>query len=178
MLRSASLILASALVLAGCGRSGSSGGAGDSPAIIRVPSTTPAAGAPSASGSPADAATLSAISNAYATFFGSKSTVTQSQAALQYGAKFHATLVKEGNSSFAQNSSAKVSSARLLSPNVAAVTFTVTEGGSALLPNAPGYAVKTGDTWQVAAQTFCGLVKLEGDAPAACDDPAVTALPH
>lgn len=128
-------------------------------------------------GTPADNATTAAINQAYATFFGSKSTVAQSQAALQNGDKFHATLVKEGNSSYAQDSSAKVSAARLIKPNVAAVTFTVTVGGTSLLPDAPGYAVKTGDTWQVAAQTFCGLLTVQGDAPAACHDPAVTALP-
>jgi hypothetical protein len=58
------------------------------------------------------------------------------------------------------------------------VTFSVESGGSTLLSKAPGYAVKSGATWQVAAQTFCGLLKLEQDAPDACDDPSVTALPH
>jgi hypothetical protein len=135
-------------------------------------------GGPSGSGTPADPATLAAISTAYATFFSSTSTTLQSQAALQNGEMFTKTLEEQSKSSFADKSSAKVDSVHLTSPVVAAVTFTISSGGRTLLSKAPGYAVKTGDTWQVAAQTFCGLLKLQGDAPAACEDASVTALPH
>lgn len=153
-------VTVSAAVLCACGGSGSG--------------TSSRAG----SSLPADAATVSAIDHAYAAFFGSKSTLAQSQAVLQHGDKFTKTLAKEGTSSYAQNSSAKIDSVQLIQPNVAAVTFTVTAGGDVVLGKAPGYAVKTGDTWQVAAQTFCGLLDLQHDAPDACDDPTVTALPN
>jgi hypothetical protein len=151
-----------------------SSGADDSSS---APVTSVPAGALSSSSTPANP-TFAAISKAYETFFSSASTTPQSQAALQHGEKFTKTLEEQAKSSFADKSSAKVDSVHLTSPVVAAVKFTISSGGGTLLSKAPGYAVKTGDTWQVAAQTFCGLLKLEGGAPAACDDAAVTALPH
>ena len=169
-------VLALCLVLAcvACGSSGSSGSQS-----TPTSSSSPAPSAPaSASGTPADSATLAAIDHAYATFFSSASSTPQSQAVLQHGDKFTVTLEEQAKSSYAAKSSASVKSARIVAPDVAAVTFSVTSGGSVLLPDAPGYAVKTGNTWQVAAQTFCGLLELEQDAPAACHDPSVTALPH
>jgi hypothetical protein len=131
-----------------------------------------------ASGTAANAATLAAISSAYEVFFAGTSTTAQSQAVLQHGARFTRTLAEQAKSAYAKKSSAEVDSARLIAPDVAAVTFTISSAGSALLNKAPGYAVRTGGKWQVAAQTFCGLLALQGGAPDACNDPAVTALPH
>lgn len=176
MVRRVFPLVAALIASALCGACSSSGGAGPAPTSVGTQANTPSAVA--TSGVPADAATTAAIGKAYATFFGSSSTLAQSQAALQHGDKFTATLKAEGSSSYAQKSGAKVTSVRLLRPDVAAVTFSITSGGSVMLPDAPGYAVKSGDTWQVAAKTFCGLMKLQQQAPAACDDPAVTALPH
>jgi hypothetical protein len=160
-----------ASLVTACHNSGA-GGQGTPTAIF----TTPAA--PTDSGIPGDSATRSAISHAYATFFASTSTTAQSQGALQHGDQFTKTLEEQAKSAYADTSSAKVDSVRLIRPDVAAVTFTITSGGSALLSKVPGYAVRTGTTWQVAAQTFCALLALQQDAPAACDDPGVTALPH
>lgn len=159
-----------AILTAACSSSGSGAASGSA-------GTSGPAAVSSGAGTPADGATLSAISHAYATFFSSASTTPQSQAVLQHGEQFTRTLEEQAKSTYADTSSATVDSARLISPDVAAVTFTVTSGGSALLPKAPGFAVRTDSTWQVAAQTFCGLLKLEQAAPDACDDPAVTALP-
>jgi hypothetical protein len=162
-----------AVLSTACGSSGTGGSS--TPAVT---SLSAGAGASSGTGAPADPATSAAISKAYATFFSSTSTTAQSQAALQHGDLFATTLEAQASSTYADKSSAKVDSVQLTSAVVAAVTFTIRSGGGTLLSEAPGYAVKTGDTWQVAAQTFCGLLKLEGDAPAACDDAGVTALPH
>jgi hypothetical protein len=38
--------------------------------------------------------------------------------------------------------------------------------------------VRENGKWKVAAQTFCTLLVLEGTAPPACKDPAITALPN
>jgi hypothetical protein len=165
-----------ALTCTACGSSGSSGS--KPPASSGGAARPPSAPATAASGTPADTATLAAINRAYATFFSSASSTPQSQAVLQHGDKFTTALEEQAKSSYATKSSASVTSARIVAPDVAAVTFSVTSGGSVLLPDAPGYAVRTGSTWQVAAQTFCGLLELEQDAPAACHDPSVTALPH
>jgi hypothetical protein len=110
-------------------------------------------------------------------FFSSRSTWQQSQASLQHGARFHATLVAQGKSQYAATSSARVRSVRLISPRVASVTYDILSGGQALLQNVHGHAVRQGSRWLVAAETFCGLLRLEGDAPRACSDPTVTALP-
>jgi hypothetical protein len=140
-----------------------------------APSSGPATAATT---TPADPATLAAISSAYEVFFASTSTTAQSQAALQHGERFTKTLTEQAKSDYAKDSSASVGSARLISPEVATVTFTINTGDTSMLNDAPGYAVRSGNTWQVAAQTFCGLLTLQGDAPDACNDPAVTALPH
>jgi hypothetical protein len=167
-----------ALTLAGCSSSGGSGTSSAPPGGSSSGATTPVAGPPSGSGAPADAATTSAVTKAFATFFSPKSTAAQSQAALQHGSSFTKTLADEAKTSQAQQVSAKVTSVRLLSPNVAAVVYTLSSGGSPLLPDSPGNAVREGGTWKVAAMTFCNLLTLQGTAPAACKDASITALPH
>ena len=170
--------LVAALLLAGCS---SSGGGAHKSASSSLPSssTSPvmSSPAPSASGTPADPATRKAVADAYAAFFGYKSTLAQSQAALQHGATFHQTLVEQGKSSLADKSTATVDSVRVAG-DVAYVTFTISENGQPLLSNTPGYAVRENGTWKVAAKTFCSLLTLQGSAPAACGDPSITALPH
>lgn len=170
--------LVAALLLAGCSSSGSGAhkSASSSPSSSSTSPVT-SSPAPSASGTPADAATRKAVADAYAAFFGYKSTLAQSQAALQHGAAFHQTLVEQGKSSLADKSTATVSSVRVAG-NVAYVTFTISENGQPLLSNTPGYAVRENGTWKVAAKTFCSLLTLQGSAPAACSDPSITALPH
>lgn len=158
-----------AATLAACGSSGTGSGS---------PGGSSAAVAPSGSGTPADAATKAAIAKAYATLFGTTATLSQAEAAVQHGGKFAAAIKKESQSSFAKKSGARVGTATLVSPNTAKVTFSVLVGGRPLLKDEPGYAIKEHGTWKVAAKTFCGLLKLNGAAPSACDDPSVTALPH
>jgi hypothetical protein len=118
-----------------------------------------------------------AVGAAYRIFFASKSPVSQVQANLQNGARFHATLVQQGKSQFASTSSARVLSVRLLSPNVASVSYDILSNGQPLLQDVHGHAVRLNGRWVVAAETFCGLLKLQGQAPKACSDPSVTALP-
>jgi hypothetical protein len=98
-------------------------------------------------------------------------------AVLQHGTKFRKTLIAESHSPNAQNVSAKVSASSAQSANVAKVTFTLLSGGSPLLPNASGFAVREDGKWKVAAQTFCGLLTAEGSAPPLCQNAAITALP-
>jgi hypothetical protein len=46
-----------------------------------------------------------------------------------------------------------------------------------MLKDQTGYAVKEGGTWKVAEYTFCGLLTLQGNPPAACKEPAATQAP-
>jgi hypothetical protein len=158
-------LLLTALVLAGCSGSPSARPSGRGSA------------ASGSSGSPADPATVKAISAAYATLFSNASSQAQSVAALQHGATFSATIAAQGNTSVAQKAGATVHTVRLVSADVADVTFSVTSGSATLLKDAPGNAVRENGTWKVAAKTFCGLLELQGDAPKACQDTTVTALP-
>jgi hypothetical protein len=132
--------------------------------------------AASGSGTPADPATKAAVTQAFEVFFSSASSTPQSEAALQNGASFHATLVQQSGSSYASSSSASVQSVRAAG-DVAYVSFTILSNSKPLLAGFSGIAVRQAGTWKVSAQTFCGLLELEGSAPKACNDPSITALP-
>ena len=160
--RLGALVLCLALVVAGCSSSSKHSSSSNS--------TSSAAGT-------IDAASKAAITKAYLTFFNPKSPEAESIASLQHGSLFKATIDKQASSSQAQSASAKVSAVRLISPNVAEVTFTIYTGGQAVLPDTKGKAVLEGGKWKLAAETLCALLNLEGTAPAACKDPKVTALP-
>jgi hypothetical protein len=125
----------------------------------------------------ADATTRASIARAYATFFDPNSTDAEAIAALQNGDRLKAAIQEQSQGSDAQQASAKVTSVSLVSSDVATVKFTVFSGGTPLLTGADGNAVRVSGHWQVAAQTFCALLHLQGGAPKACDDPAVTSLP-
>lgn len=162
-------VLLTALVVSGCG---SSGGGNKTSA---PPSSAPASSAPA--GGTADAASTTAITKAYVIFFNSTTKLAASETVLQHGAVFKATLATQAKSPAAKGLSATVSKVVLQSPNLATVTFSLLSSGKALLANTPGYAVKEGATWKVAAGTFCALLTLQGGAPKACDDTSITALP-
>jgi hypothetical protein len=156
-------VLVTAL-LCGCSSSGGK-------PVRPTTSSTPA-------GAPADAATARAVRSAYAAFFNSTSSIGRSQAALQHGRSFHDALVQQANSPLATDAAVKVTDVRRLGPDLAAVTFTITQKGVPLLAGQVGHAVRDNGHWQVAAETFCTLLTAAGGAPSACSDPKITALPH
>jgi hypothetical protein len=167
------------VLTAGCSSSGG-GGAGQHSSSDTTAASSPSAVATAATtgaGTPADSATKAAITKAFQDFFDYQSTPAQSRDALQDGDMFTAVLDQQGTQSYAQKSAATVKSVNLISANTAKVVFSVLVGGQPLLPDAPGFAVRIGGQWKVAATTFCNLLKLEGDKADACQNPAVTALP-
>jgi hypothetical protein len=175
------IAVAAAVALSGCsgstakkGTSSSTTGSKPASGSGSSPNSSPSG---SGSGTPADAATKAAVSGAYATFFNPKTSAAGSEAVLQHGASFRKTLAEQASTAQSQNVSATVSKVSRTGPNVAAVTFTLLSGGSPLLTDTPGFAVREGGAWKVAAQTFCGLLQLQGGAPAACNDTSITALP-
>jgi hypothetical protein len=124
-----------------------------------------------------DAATLAAVTKAYTTFFSGTETVAQAEAAIQNGPKLAASIATQAKNPTAKSLSVTVTSVALKNANVANVIFTLNSNGSPLLSNTPGLAVKQNGVWKIAAQTYCGLVASEGQAPAQCSDPKVTDLP-
>jgi hypothetical protein len=168
MRRTGVLVLAALtlVVSAGCSSSGGN------PAT----STSAGSGAPAAGGPPVSAATKKAVEKAFTVFFNSDSKTAQSEAVLQHGAVFHQTLIAQGKTDYAKNTSVKITSVTKVSKNVSAVKFTI-NSGSIKFPY-HGNAVREGGKWKVAAKTLCGLLKVEGGAPSACDKKSITALPH
>jgi hypothetical protein len=130
-----------------------------------------------ASGTPADAATTAAVTKAFTTFFGGTTTLEQSVEAVQNGSQLADSLAKQLQNPTAKTLTASVTSVALVNADVASVIFTLNSKGAPLLSNQPGYAVLQNGVWKLAAQTYCGLVSAEGQAPAACGDTKVTNLP-
>jgi hypothetical protein len=176
--RRATIAIAAAglIVAASAGCSSSKSGSASS-----TPPPTPTGSTQSSTGGGApptiDAATTAAVKNAYVKFFDPKTPVATSVSLLQDGSAFQAALEAQAKGSLAQGASAEVSKVSLQSPNTAKVVFSILVNGKALLTDQPGYAVHDGGTWKVAAQTFCGLLTLQGAPPAACNTPAATTLP-
>jgi hypothetical protein len=156
--------------LSACGTSSGGGPSSPPPSTTAAPST----GGP---GSPADAATTSAVKNAYHTLFAPSTPLRESIAVLQDGTSFKEALIEQGKSPMAKKSSAAVSKVTLLSPDLAQVTYSVLLAGTPVLPGQTGYAVREDGAWKVADKTFCGLLALDGSTPAACKRPGATTLP-
>lgn len=161
-----SLGLAALLAVGGCSSSGKKGD-----------SSGPATTAPQTAAVPLGAAAKREITRAFTIFFDTDTSLGASVKVLQHGKLFRKTLAAESKSPSAKDITAKVSRVRRHSHRVALVTFTIFSGTSTLLPNTKGFAVRDHGTWKVAAQTFCSLLRLEGTAPDACEDSAITKLP-
>lgn len=161
-LRRAAMCAGLIVTIAGCSSSGGDGSAGES------------SGSPAPS--TADSGATTAIGEVYKLFFDTNTSLAKSMNVLQHGPTFRATLISESKSPSAVDITAKVSAVRLVSNDVAKVTFTLYSGKNTLLPDTHGYAVRERGSWKVAAQTFCALLTLEGTAPPACKDKSITAL--
>lgn len=178
------LAVVGSVVLTGCGSS--SGPGGGNTAAATPPSTAVTGSAsgsastattPAAGGSSASAADTAAIKTAYAKFFSPNTPGNVSLGLLQNGPAFKAAIDQQASGSMASEASAKVSTVQLLSPDTAEVRFTIYLNKQPMLKDQKGYAVREGGTWKVAEYTFCGLLTLEGTAPAACKQPAATEVP-
>jgi hypothetical protein len=170
-------VLCAALGMSGCS-SGSDPFEGTT--TTQVSPTTGSASAPTStahSAAPAPASVRAAVAKAYAEFFGYKTPVAVAEKYLQHGSVFASTLAAQARQGVQQRLTARVSKVVLLSPDAAAVTFTLLGGGKPLLPDSPGNAVREAGTWKVAAKTFCDLVQLQSSAPKQCNDPQLTAVP-
>lgn len=169
--RTTGLVLAAlAIVLSACSSSGG-----------KPATSSPAGGAPStckkSPGGRADhGSTKKAVIKSFTVFFNSDSAVCASEAVLQHGPVFHQTLIEQGKTDYAKKTSVKITSVTKVSKNVSAVKFTIASG-SIKFPY-HGNAVREDGKWKVAAKTLCGLLKVEGGAPSACDKKSITALPH
>lgn len=144
--------------------------------VVLVGVAAAAAGCGGSSGqSPAQA--TSQITSTWETFFSHNGTATQIQG---MNPQLHAVYTKAVSTLFPKGLSSKVHSVTLLSNSecqsngiptpCAKVTYDLDASGSTLLPNAEGYATRTGGTWYVSKNTFCALLALSsgGTPPAGC----------
>ncbi|MGN6608957.1 MAG: hypothetical protein ACTHMS_18340 [Jatrophihabitans sp.] len=138
---------------------------------VSTAASSGASGAPSAPGPDVTAA----VTKAYNAFFSPKTDLAGSEAALQHGMQFKATLEAEASSQYANQATIAITSVTPASADVADVKFTLKTSGLSLPVD--GKAVREDGTWKVAAVTFCGLLQAEGHAPKLCSDPAVVGLP-
>jgi hypothetical protein len=164
--------LVGCLLTAGCSSSGGGKGSSTSGAPPAGQSESSPIGA-----LPSDPATTQSATTAFEMFFNSKTSPVNSQKFLQHGAEFAKSLEKQATASYSKDTVAKVSSVQPIRKGVAAVTYSLVSKGTPLLPNVGGFAVLENGTWKVSAQTYCNLLKLQGDVAPACSDKTITALP-
>lgn len=149
------IVLALAVLAAGCGHANSS-----------TPATT--SSSPSASPAPSAAPTSSAasakaqITADWVTFFAGTTPASKKIALLQNGDQFAAVIRAQASSALAKGSAARVSSVTLSGPSSAKVTYTILLGGQPALSDQTGIAVLESGTWKVGQASFCGLLTLEG----------------
>lgn len=108
------------------------------------------------------------ITDAFVAFFDGKTPADTKAGLVENGSTFAPTLAAQASSPMAAGSTATVSNVKLDDSTHASVTYTVLINGSPALPNQAGKAISVDGKWKVAAATYCGLLKLQGGAPASC----------
>ncbi|WP_063039252.1 hypothetical protein [Nocardia pseudovaccinii] len=108
------------------------------------------------------------ITDAFVAFFDGKTPADTKAGLVENGSTFAPTLAAQASSPMAAGSTATVSSVKLDDSAHASVTYTVLINGNPALPNQAGKAISVDGKWKVAAATYCGLLKLQGGAPASC----------
>lgn len=176
-------VVLAAAVIAGCSSSNTSSNETSSAAVATTSAPAHASGEPSGSaahpgGAPeADAATTTAVTDAYVEFFDSNTPPDRKIALVENGQAFAPTINAQAGSPMAQGTTATVSRVALVAPDRAAVTYTVLLNGTPALQDQAGSAVKADGTWQVAQETFCSLLTLQGNPPPVCGTPTTAATP-
>ncbi|WP_433710384.1 hypothetical protein ACQP2U_29100 [Nocardia sp. CA-084685] len=139
----------------------------DSASTTTTATSAPAAQATSAQADSNDPA-VKEITDVFVAFFDGKTPADTKAGLVENGSTFAATLAAQASSPMAAGSTATVSTVKLDDSTHASVTYTVLINGNPALPNQAGKAISVDGKWKVAAATFCGLLKLQGGAPASC----------
>lgn len=125
-----------------------------------------ATSAPAATGSAAPAAASpevqKEITDAFVTFFDGKSPAATRAGLVEKGDAFAPMLEGMAADPRASGTSVTVAAVQLVDDKTADVTYTLLLGGNPVLPDQSGQAIKEGDTWKVAAMTFCSLLAVQG----------------
>jgi hypothetical protein len=150
-----SALALSAALAAGCG-----GGSGSSSTGTGTAQTTATA--------TSEAAPTAAIRRNWAAFFDGRTPVSRRVALLQDGQRFARAIKAQSSTPVANRTGAKVSSVKLTDPSHAAVVYTISVAGHAVLKDRHGTAVLQSGTWKVGDQSFCRLLGLQGTPVPGC----------
>ncbi|MQY25143.1 hypothetical protein [Nocardia aurantia] len=151
--------------LSGCSDDKSDSSSATSSAVA----TSAAAGssaASSGSAAAADPATTKAITDAFVGFFNGTAPAASRAALVEKGDQFAPVLAATASNPQAQATSVTVAGVTLKDATHADVKYTLNMAGNPVLPDQTGQAVKDGDSWKVAATTFCALLALQGGGAA------------
>jgi hypothetical protein len=150
-----------ALVVTACGSGGSSNN--NSNGSSGTPKAGQSTGQSSSSGNP-----KAEIKSNWQSFFRHSNPTEKSLAVLQHGQQFKDVVLKQKKSTLAKTAAAKVTKIKLVSPKKAKVTYTISTGGTPVLPHQKGVALKINGTWKISAASFCALLHLESVKAKAC----------
>ena len=114
------------------------------------------------------AATEAKIKADWTAFFAGTTPAKNKIALFQNGSKFAAVIDAQAKSTFAESTTAKVSSVKVDSATKATVHYSIYLGGVAALKDQTGVAVLQGGTWKVGDQSFCALLAMEQTKTPAC----------
>jgi len=115
------------------------------------------------------------IAASWKAFSSAKTPLAQRVSLLQDGSAFTAILRAQADSALAAQAIAQVTEVTMTSSMSADVTYSILVGSKPELTNQKGTAVLSNGTWQVSANSFCGLVAMQSGGetsrlPAACQN--------
>ena len=168
-------VAAVALVAAACSSSGPTTAPTASPSAASPPvspAATPSEGASPSAQSPA--AAKAEIERNWTRFFNGQTPPGQKIDLLVDGQQFAGVIEASSQSQLARSTRAKVTNVSLTGPDTATVTYDVLVGGQPALTDRQGTAVRTDGTWRVSDASFCSLLALGGQVPAACPSPGAS----
>jgi hypothetical protein len=108
------------------------------------------------------------IEQSWTAFFNGSTPADEKVKLLQNGDRFAALVKAEAQSPLAKQTKATVAAVQRRSPTRANVVFTIWLAGKPALKDQVGLAVRTAGVWQVSDRSFCALLALQGQSPAAC----------
>ena len=157
------LIIALIVLIAACGGSSET----SSTTTTAAPTTTApptTSGATPSSSSVALTGEEAVIAGNFTKFFDGSLPVADKVGLLENGQQYTEELETQAASPMGQAASVAVSAVKITSPSTADVAYTILLAGTPALPNQTGQAVLQDNVWKVSAQTFLGLLALQGGA--------------
>jgi hypothetical protein len=165
------LALALAASMAACSSSSSSSSSAASSATASSTASSPAASSPAVASASAtdDAAAVAEITANWEKFFSASTSTSERAALLQNGGSFATAISALAKLPLASGLGSKVTAVTLTSATTAAVTYNIVSGSTSLLSGQKGTSVYQDGTWKVGDPSLCGLIRLTGSVPAACN---------